>query len=411
MTASEPQPQRRSPWLAGLANLFCAPLGHIYAGQAWRGIRLYLAFTAISFGTIYLAAQPVGVVGLIIVVLTALAGVLGLIVDAVLVARRQGSVYRLKGYNRWYVYLAAFIAIQIFPRAVVYGMRTYLAQAYFLPSGAMAPTLLEGDRFLVDNLALRLRPPRRGEIVVFRAPPQASPDEMDFTKRVIGIAGDMVAIEPDAVTVDGKTAVQMINSDAVGDYASFLHHRSRGLAVTKNSTPVSRQGTLEVATPDGHVTVVASPTGTVTFHGRRVLVDGVERATLLSPKPGHERHTLAGFGADAGVKGTVVLNGDEPLLIVLKGSQLALRPGRVLVNERGLQEPYVDEAPRYEMPPYRVPDGHLFVLGDNRNDSNDSHAWGPLDQKRVSGVVRTLYFSWDEKTATVRWERIGTHLK
>src|SRR5205814_7633621 len=140
---------------------------------AWRGIRIYLAFTAISVGAIYLAAQPVGVVGLIVAGLLAVAGILWQITDAVLVARRQGSEYRLKRYNRWYVYLAAIIVLRGFATATVNGIRAYIAQAYYTPASSMAPTLLAGDRILAEHLTLRLRPARRGEIVVFRAPKQA----------------------------------------------------------------------------------------------------------------------------------------------------------------------------------------------------------------------------------------------
>ena len=44
------------------------------------------------------------------------------------------------------------------------------------------------------------------------------------------------------------------------------------------------------------------------------------------------------------------------------------------------------------MSPFQVPPGDLFVMGDNRNDSNDSHAWGPLDLRRIVG--KAMFIFW-----------------
>ena len=56
--------------------------------------------------------------------------------------------------------------------------------------------------------------------------------------------------------------------------------------------------------------------------------------------------------------------------------------------------------PTYEMPPVIVPDGALFVMGDNRNDSNDSHVWGFLPSQNVIGHA-TLRFWPLEDLGTV----------
>ncbi len=59
--------------------------------------------------------------------------------------------------------------------------------------------------------------------------------------------------------------------------------------------------------------------------------------------------------------------------------------GQVLVNQSPLQETYILEPPAYEWGPFRVPQGQLLVMGDNRNNSNDSHIWGFLPQGQVIG--------------------------
>jgi signal peptidase I len=72
-------------------------------------------------------------------------------------------------------------------------------------------------------------------------------------------------------------------------------------------------------------------------------------------------------------------------VIALAGQSVEVRDGQVLVDGEVLDEPYVAEAPRYTVGPLRVPEGMLYVLGDNRNVSSDSHDWGALPQQRVMG--------------------------
>jgi len=271
-------------------------------------------------------------------------------------------------------------------------IRPFVVQAFYIPSGSMRMTLLEQDRILVNKFIFRVREPHRGEIVVFRAPPKASPDEKDFIKRLIGLPGDTLAVKPDTVMIDGKAAVQLLNSDAADAYSSFRQERPHGLPVTKNENPEVRPDQIVLKTPDGEIPVIAAANGAVTYDGERILVDGVERGRLRSVNLGREAHALDEFGADPGVEGTVVLNGEEPLLIVLKGTKLELRPGHVVLNGKDQKEPYIAQAPRYEMSPYTVPSGHLFMMGDNRNDSNDSHAWGPLERDRIVG--KAMFIFW-----------------
>ena len=73
------------------------------------------------------------------------------------------------------------------------------------------------------------------------------------------------------------------------------------------------------------------------------------------------------------------------------GAKVELTPGEVVINGKPLEEPYINEDPGYNMTriPNQednvVPPGHYFMMGDNRNHSADSHAWGKLDGRRVVG--------------------------
>jgi len=73
------------------------------------------------------------------------------------------------------------------------------------------------------------------------------------------------------------------------------------------------------------------------------------------------------------------------------GDRIVIGDGKVAVNGTTLKEPYINAAPRYSGQ-WSVPDGYLFVLGDNRNDSSDSHAWGLLPIQNVIGKAILIYW-------------------
>ena len=82
-------------------------------------------------------------------------------------------------------------------------------------------------------------------------------------------------------------------------------------------------------------------------------------------------------------------------VIGLPGDKVRISGGVVQVNEQVLEEPYIAAAPIYNGE-WDVPEGNLFVLGDNRNDSSDSHAWGLLPVENVIGKAILIYWPLPE---------------
>lgn len=85
-------------------------------------------------------------------------------------------------------------------------------------------------------------------------------------------------------------------------------------------------------------------------------------------------------------------------IIGREGDIIEIKDNRVFVNNKPLDEEYILEEPNYNLAPVEIPAGYLFVMGDNRNNSNDSHIWGLLPEKNIIG--KAIFRFWP-------FERIG----
>ena len=79
-------------------------------------------------------------------------------------------------------------------------------------------------------------------------------------------------------------------------------------------------------------------------------------------------------------------------VIGISGDVVAVYDGKVYINHQPLDEGYIFESPNYNLLPVQVPPGQLFVMGDNRNNSNDSHIWGFLPEGNVIGHAVFRFF-------------------
>ena len=89
---------------------------------------------------------------------------------------------------------------------IAFVIKTFLFQAFFIPSESMTPTLKVGDRVLVNKLSYDLHDVNRGDIIVFKAPPSARSDGIeDLVKRAIALPGETITADGDGhLLIDGR---------------------------------------------------------------------------------------------------------------------------------------------------------------------------------------------------------------
>ena len=83
-------------------------------------------------------------------------------------------------------------------------------------------------------------------------------------------------------------------------------------------------------------------------------------------------------------------------IIAIPGESVEIRQGKVYVNGKFIDETYIDEVGNYSWGPRKMDLGEYFVLGDNRNNSSDSHVWGPVPRDNIIGKAWISYWPVDQ---------------
>lgn len=261
-------------------------------------------------------------------------------------------------------------------------IRPFVLQAFFIPSPSMEPTLLGnnnvGDHILVDKFSYRLHHPRRDDVVVFLAPPQAMAGNPDFIKRLIGEPGDLIQTSRGRVVVEGQEYNHVTVRNALGHAGVF----GQDAMASEN-----------VDQADHHVRFTD---GAVLADGKRV--PSAQLALALGHPATAPVQVVAGYNMRDGKRLSEMFTAEDPDydLQFYDGKPLKRLYSDELMHftyEMSGQPITQPEYTRYKSAPAeRIPPGKLLVMGDNRNDSNDGTAWGLLDAPRIVG--RAVFIFW-----------------
>jgi len=88
-------------------------------------------------------------------------------------------------------------------------------------------------------------------------------------------------------------------------------------------------------------------------------------------------------------------------LIGIEGDRISVKNGKVYRNGKALNEPYIAEVPKYMMREVVVPNGYYWMMGDNRNHSNDSHIWGFLPKENIIGKAALRFFPFGDRLGAI----------
>jgi signal peptidase I len=228
--------QPRSPWIAALLALLMPGLGHMYIGQARRGMVLFGLIAGAS--VLYVLAHFATPRFWMIIVPGAM--VLALFLFAVIDPARQArhiDAFRPHSYNKWYLYAgAAVLGWAVFTIPSIYlpdASPPAQLRIFYASAPSMEPLIRQGERFLVDTTYYHAHAPSRGDVVVYMQPKQPG---LDYVKRIAAVGGDRIAVTNGRAIVNG-TPVSEPFIDA-GDPSSRY-----------NNTP-------ETLVPDGYVFVL-----------------------------------------------------------------------------------------------------------------------------------------------------------
>lgn len=118
-------------------------------------------------------------------------------------------------FGRWLLELVVLVTLAL---GLATGIKTFVVQPFYIPSGSMEPTLEVGDRVLANKFLYRFDEPKAGDVVVFKSPDAKG---TDYIKRIIATEGQTVDVRRGAVTVDGQPLQEAYVNTLVADQSDL----------------------------------------------------------------------------------------------------------------------------------------------------------------------------------------------
>jgi len=198
----------RNPIIAVVLSLVTPGLGQIYNGELRKGLVFYFLLSLFPL-LLLLAKLQYTFTGMLVLLFALITPYFANAGEACFTARKKNAII-LKPYNKWYFYIL-FVLLSFALQTIAEGLAKFDfkesmgTKSYKIPSGAMIPTILIGDRIIVDLKYYTNHDPQKGDIVVFRYPEDPT---RDFIKRIVATENDIIESKDKAIYINGTAVAE-----------------------------------------------------------------------------------------------------------------------------------------------------------------------------------------------------------